>query len=127
MSGKAPAPAKGTTRSAEDVIHINWETRYYSPEKMLSDGYRVVNATWDPLYVVDHYPRINFTMTSPQYIYEQLQLTRFKSVDPGSRNLTENLIQVEPLGSINGFLHVLVGGPRGKLPQDVCPTNDPLC
>ncbi len=99
---EGPGPGEGDNQVSRDVIHINWETRYYSPEKMLAAGYRVVNATWDPLYIVDHYPRINFTMTSPQYIYEQLRLTRFKSVDPGIATFRDP-IEVERTNQLMGF------------------------
>lgn len=80
---EGPRPGTGDNRVNREVIHINWRTINYRPDQMLDDGYRVINAAWDPLYIVDHYPRINFTMTSPQHIYETLSLERFKHVNPG--------------------------------------------
>ena len=99
---EGPHVGKGDNKVNTDVIHINWRTIAYRADEMLKDGYRVVNAAWDPLYIVDHYPRINFTMTSPQHIYETLKLTRFKHVNPGIPTFA-NPIDVEPSERLIGF------------------------
>ena len=99
---EGPDVGEGANKVNEDVIHINWRTIAYPADDMLRDGYRVVNAAWDPLYIVDHYPRINFTMTSPQHIYETLSLTRFKHVNPGIPTFKEP-IEVEPTDRLIGF------------------------
>ena len=80
---EGPRPGEGKNKVNEEVIHINWRTINYPAGNMIADGYRVVNAAWDPLYLVDHYPRTNFTMTTPRHIYETLSLTQFKHVNPG--------------------------------------------
>jgi len=79
---EGPSLGKGDNKVNTEVIHLNWRTVNFPADRMLSEGYRVVNAAWDPLYIVDHYPRNNFTMASPQYIYETLQLTKFQHFDP---------------------------------------------
>lgn len=99
---EGPDCGEGANKVNTDVIHINWRTIAYPPDQMLKDGYRVVNASWDPLYIVDHYPRINFTMTSPQHIFETLQLTRFKHVNPGIPTFSKP-ITVEPNERLIGF------------------------
>ncbi|MCC9644772.1 family 20 glycosylhydrolase [Rhodopirellula sp. JC740] len=99
---EGPAPGKGDNRVNAEVIHINWRTINYPADQMLKDGYRVVNAAWDPLYLVDHYPRTNFTMTSPQRIYEKTSLTTFKHVNPGIHTYA-NPIEVEPSDQLIGF------------------------
>lgn len=99
---EGPRPGKGKNKVNEEVIHLNWRTINYPADRMLDDGYRVVNAAWDPLYLVDHYPRTNFTMTSPQHIYETLKLTRFKHVNPGIPTYQKPL-EVEPNDRLIGF------------------------
>ena len=80
---EGPRRGTGSNKVHADVIHLNWRTINFPANQMLSDGHRVVNASWDPLYIVDHYPRTNFTMASPKHIYESLKLTRFKHFNPG--------------------------------------------
>ena len=98
---EGPRPGRGENKVNEEVIHINWRMINYSPKRMLEDGYRVVNAAWDPFYLVDHYPRINFTMTSPRHIYETLNPTRFRHVNPGIPTFA-NPIDVEPSDRLIG-------------------------
>ncbi|QEG22160.1 family 20 glycosylhydrolase [Mariniblastus fucicola] len=99
---EGPRPGEGENKVNTEVIHINWRTINYPANEMLDDGYRVVNAGWDPLYLVDHYPRTNFTMTSAQHIYETLKLTRFKHVNPGIPTFAKP-IEVEPSDRLIGF------------------------
>ncbi|MEM9412986.1 MAG: family 20 glycosylhydrolase, partial [Planctomycetota bacterium] len=99
---EGPRPGEGDNRVNKDVIHLNWRTINYPANRMLEDGYRVINAAWDPLYLVDHYPRTNFTMTSPQHIYETLKLTRFKHVNPGISTFAKP-IEVQPTKQLIGF------------------------
>lgn len=98
---EGPHLGEGANKVDTDVIHMAWEMRYFSPDKMLEAGYAVVNAGWDPLYIVDHYPRNNFTMTSPEHIYG---LTRhvFEHVAPGLPGYAEPIVVPEK-SSILGF------------------------
>jgi hexosaminidase len=89
---EGPSLGEGDNKVNTDVIHLNWETIYFPAERMLAAGYRVVNATWDPLYIVDHYPRNNFTMASPQRIYETLRLTKFQHFNPGMPAFAKPLV-----------------------------------
>ncbi|MEO1529671.1 MAG: family 20 glycosylhydrolase [Planctomycetota bacterium] len=99
---EGPHAGEGENKVNTEVIHVNWRTINYPADQMLQDGYRVVNAAWDPLYIVDHYPRINFTMTSPRHVYEKLKLTRFKHVNPGIQTFA-NPIDVETTDRLIGF------------------------
>lgn len=58
----------------KDIMIINWEHSYYDVRDMLNDGYTVVNGSWHPYYVADHYPGNNYTYASPEEIY---RYTRF--------------------------------------------------
>ncbi|MFG0264175.1 MAG: family 20 glycosylhydrolase, partial [Rhodopirellula sp. JB055] len=99
---EGPRAGSGDNRVHPEVIHLNWRTINYPADEMLQNGHRVINAAWDPLYLVDHYPRTNFTMTSPQHIYETLSLTRFKHVNPDIPTYA-NPIEVEPTDKLIGF------------------------
>lgn len=99
---EGPSAGKGDNKVNTEVIHINWRTINYPADQMLQDGYRVVNAAWDPLYIVDHYPRTNFTMTSPQHIYETLSVTQFRHVNPGISTFAKP-IEVKPTDRLIGF------------------------
>jgi len=55
--GKTPIvwegfPEKGVNRIPKDTIVIGWESLYHMPDKLIEEGFRVINASWQPLYVV---------------------------------------------------------------------------
>ncbi|KLU05509.1 Beta-hexosaminidase [Rhodopirellula islandica] len=99
---EGPRPGTGDNRVHPEVIHLNWRTINYPADEMIRDGHRVINAAWDPLYLVDHYPRTNFTMTSPQHIYETMSLTTFKHVNPEIRTYADP-VEVAPTDKLIGF------------------------
>jgi hexosaminidase len=43
--GKVPIP--------KDILVMAYEIRFYMPQDLVNDGYKVVNASWTPLYVVN--------------------------------------------------------------------------
>lgn len=61
---EGPGPGTGKSRVSKDVLHINWRTINFPAQQMLDAGHEVVNAAWDPMYIVDHYPRTMFTAVS---------------------------------------------------------------
>ncbi|MEM9380478.1 MAG: family 20 glycosylhydrolase, partial [Planctomycetota bacterium] len=61
---EGPSLGKGENKVDTDVLHVNWRTIEFPAQEMLDAGYEVVNAAWDPMYVVDHYPRTMFTAVS---------------------------------------------------------------
>lgn len=88
-----------------EVIHMNWRTINFPANQMLRAGHPVVNAAWDPLYIVDHYPRNNFTMASPEHIYRTMNLYKFAHYNPGMPTFL-NPIMIDPKecdASVVGF------------------------
>ena len=82
-----------------DILVINWESSYYRPDLMLQAGYTVVNAGWDPLYAVDHYPWVQYTYHTPERLYAFDPFT-FGHVAPGYP--ASNGITVPPNSDIPG-------------------------
>lgn len=66
---EGPPLGEGDNKVAESVVHVNWNTVNFRAQAMLDAGYSVVNAAWDPFYVVDHYPRTMFTAVSLDRLY----------------------------------------------------------
>jgi hexosaminidase len=99
---EGPSRGEGELAVNQDVIHINWRTINFPADQMLKAGHSVVNAAWDPLYVVDHYPRNNFTMASPEHIYQRLDLARFAHFNPEIPTF-KNPIVVKPNDQLIGF------------------------
>ncbi len=79
---EGPAIGEGDSKVATDVLHMNWNTVSVTAQAMLDAGYEVVNAAWDPFYLVDHYPRTMFTAVALDRIYAW-EPRRFGHVDPG--------------------------------------------
>jgi len=79
---EGPGMGRGDNKVSDDILHMAWEGRYLAMTEMVDAGYTVVNAAWDPFYIVDHYPRTNFTGVPLDEIY-QVDLRRMKNVDPG--------------------------------------------
>ncbi|MCY2924687.1 MAG: family 20 glycosylhydrolase, partial [Planctomycetota bacterium] len=53
----------GKPKIPKDVIVMAYEIRFYQPNDLVAAGYRVINASWTPLYVV------NQTVCPPEDIY----------------------------------------------------------
>ena len=57
--GKTPIvwegfPKSGTHRIPKDTVVIAWESHYQMPYELLEGGFRIINASWQPLYIVSH-------------------------------------------------------------------------
>lgn len=102
MVWEGPALGEGEHKINTEVIHINWRTIDFPASAMLDAGYPVVNAAWDPLYVVDHYPRNNFTMAAPEHIYRNLNRTRFGHFNPDMPTFSDPVV-VEPQEGVLGY------------------------
>lgn len=50
-------PKKGTERVPKETIVIAWESHYQLVTDLLEAGFKVINATWQPLYIVDSLTR----------------------------------------------------------------------
>jgi len=79
---EGPSLGAGDNKVAEDVIHINWRTIDFPAQEMLDAGYEVVSAPWDPMYIVDHYPRTMFTAVDVERCYEW-DARRFAHINHG--------------------------------------------
>ena len=54
-------PKKGVHYIPKETVVIAWETMYQMPRDLLDDGFKVINASWKPLYVVPNpEPRFNW-------------------------------------------------------------------
>ena len=45
-------PRKGHERVPKDTIVIAWESHYHMAYELLEEGFQIINASWDPLYIV---------------------------------------------------------------------------
>lgn len=43
---------KGAHRVPRETIVIAWESHYHQAEDLLNEGFRIINASWQPLYIV---------------------------------------------------------------------------
>ncbi len=58
--GKTPIvwegfPEEGMEMIPKETIVILWENHYNTPEALLGAGFKLINCSWKPLYVVNHY------------------------------------------------------------------------
>lgn len=79
---EGPSLGIGEHKLDTDVLQMNWDTVPFPAQQMLDAGYEVVNAAWDPFYIVDHYPRTMFTAAPVRRCYDW-DPRRFAHVDPG--------------------------------------------
>ena len=88
MAWEGPRLGEGKHKVDTDVLHVNWRTVDFPAQQMLDAGYQVVNAAWDPMYIVDHYPRTMFTAVPVKRCY-QWDLQEFKHVNHGMPTFAE--------------------------------------
>ena len=79
---EGPDLGVGEHKLDTEILQMNWDTIHFPAQQMLDAGYQVVNAAWDPMYIVDHYPRTMFTAAPVRRCYDW-DLRRFAHVDPG--------------------------------------------
>lgn len=75
--GRTPIVWEGFGRSdyanatiPRETVVIAWENHYYPADELLADGYRIVNAGWNPGYVVNHYPWDAYTLVPLPKMYQ---------------------------------------------------------
>lgn len=78
-------------RIPKQTVVIAWEGTYYPAEKLIADGFNVVNGGWDPNYVVNHFPYEAYTLVPLERLYKS-SYNKFGIVDwsngsPSSVNL----------------------------------------
>ena len=82
IAWEGPRLGEGEHKVDTDVLHVNWRTVDFPAQAMLDAGYEVVNAAWDPMYIVDHYPRTMFTAVPVETCY-RWDPRAFKHVNHG--------------------------------------------
>jgi len=85
---EGPHPGKGKDAVAKDVIHLPWRSLEFPAQKMLEAGHEIVNASWDPLYIVDHYPKTMFTAVDLERCY-QWDVKRFAHINHAFKTFAE--------------------------------------
>lgn len=60
--GRTPIVWEGFTKEyshmiSKDVIVVAWEGTYQYANELLDSGFKIINASWKPLYIVPRYPR----------------------------------------------------------------------
>ncbi|MDP4134028.1 MAG: family 20 glycosylhydrolase [Bacillota bacterium] len=45
-------PYEGTDKISKDAIVVSWESYYQTAPELLSSGFKIINASWKPLYIV---------------------------------------------------------------------------
>lgn len=59
-NGKTPVvwegfPEKGMKYIPKETVVIQWESHYNKAQTLLDEGFKLINASWKPLYIVNHY------------------------------------------------------------------------
>lgn len=50
-------PEKGSERVPKETVVIAWESHYHLAPDLIAKGFRIINASWQPLYIVDSLSR----------------------------------------------------------------------
>ena len=54
-------PTKGVSYIPKETIVIAWETMYHMPYDLIAEGFKVINSSWVPMYIVPNpEPRFNW-------------------------------------------------------------------
>lgn len=85
---EGPHLGEGENKVATDVVHMIWRSTEVMGQMALDAGYEIVNASWDPLYIVDHYPRTMFTAVDVERCYG-LDTRRFAHINHGFKTFGE--------------------------------------
>ncbi len=48
-------PKKGAHRIPKETVVIAWESHYNMPEDLLAEGFRIINGSWQPLYITESF------------------------------------------------------------------------
>ena len=93
--GKVPIP--------KDVVVMTYEIRFYLPQDLIDDGYKIINASWTPLYVVN----ANCRPPAEIYAWNRLQFKPFGAKPEDKGQL------VQPGKSVLRSADVRLGATRG--------------
>jgi hypothetical protein len=85
---------------ATDIIITNWTQNAYPPDQVLADGYTNINASWIPLYVVQHYSSTtDITAYPPSQIYT---FSKYLFGNEGTASYPTGAISVSPSSNVLG-------------------------
>ena len=102
----------GKIQIPKDIIVMSYEIRFYLPHDLVNDGYKVVNASWTPLYVV------NDNRRPPSEIYAW-NLRQFK---PFGAKAEDKGIVVPPSDNVIGAQLLRLGAARAaRIAQRTAP------
>ncbi len=81
------AEPKSKFQIPKDVIVMVYENRFYQPDKLIKDGYAVINASWTPLYVfgvLDDYTKMIHDWNIGLFgtYTKDYEKTRWRQVEP---------------------------------------------
>lgn len=101
--GKTPIvwegfPEKGSERVPKETVVIAWESHYHLAPDLLAKGFRIINATWQPLYIVGSLSR----RWTPKDIWDW-NVYNWQHWWPHSA-ATEHPIDVEPTEQLLGAM-----------------------
>lgn len=98
--GFSPTPYAQKTIPRQTVV-VAWEGAYYPADQLIRDGFQVVNAGWDPCYVVNHYPYDSFTLVPvPTLLKFNPETFGIVNWQPGSSGSTK----LHPKGNLLGSM-----------------------
>ena len=83
------------------IVIIAWEGAYYPAQDLLDGGFRVVNAGWDPYYVVNHYPYDSYTLVPlPNLLHSDPETFGIVNFSPG----TSGTVKLHSIGNLYGSM-----------------------
>ncbi len=99
-AGKTPVVWEGFAAEVNDIIPretviMSWENFYQTTPSLQSAGFRLVNCSWNPMYVVT--PVVYWT---PEQVFDW-SVYKWKPVHPGSPYLNTGL-EIEPTNQVEG-------------------------
>lgn len=90
-------PKEGSEQISRDVIVMGWESYYHLPPDLVAEGFRVINCSWQPLYIVPD--RSKMTWAYPDVLQWNLyRWQNFYELSPAH----EHPIQMQPTDRIIG-------------------------
>ena len=106
-------PAEANEYVSKDILVISWENYYQTTPSLLESGFNVVNASWNPMYIVT--PQTHWTANE---IYEW-NIYTWKAIHPDSP-YRETPLVIEPTEQVKGGI-LLAWGDQLSAMQDPDP------
>ena len=99
-AGKIPVAWEGFCEQVNDLVSreiliMSWENYYQVTPALISAGFRIINCSWNPMYIVTPEPA-----WPPREIYDS-SIYKWKAVHPGSPYLGKEL-EIPPTRQVLG-------------------------